>query len=102
VPYDVPADGGGEVETFEREAIVFADAGKPSRVPLTGWAPGSTVRVSVRADGGKELHRATTRIRPDGTGKLRLPAFRAAKWNRIVLTDGLWVADLPFLVERSD
>jgi hypothetical protein len=27
--------------------------------------------------------------------------FRAAKWNRIVVTDGVWVADLPFLVEKE-
>lgn len=101
VPYEVPAEEGGEVKTFEREATVFADAGEPSRVPLIGWAPGSTVQVSVRADGGKVLHATTLDIGPDGKATLRLPAFRAAMWNRIVLTDGVWVANLPFLVEKG-
>lgn len=102
VPFEAATEEGDQRETFEREATVFADAGKPTRVPLTGWAPGTTVLVSVRADGGKELHRTTVDIGADGTATLRLPAFRAARWSRIVLTDGVWVADLPFLVERSD
>jgi hypothetical protein len=101
VPYEVPTEEGGDGKTFEREATVFADAGKPARVPLTGWAPRTTVRVSVRADGGEELHRTTVDIGPDGTATLRLPPFRAARWSRILLTDGVWVADLPFLVERD-
>jgi hypothetical protein len=60
------------------------------------------VQVSVRADGGKELHATIVDIGPDGNAGLRLPAFRAARWSRIVLTDGVWVADLPFLVQRND
>jgi hypothetical protein len=101
VPYEVPGEEGGRRETFEREAAVFADAGEPARVPLTGWAPGTTARASVRADGGKELHATTVDIGADGTGVLRLPPFRAAEFNSIVLTDGVWVADLQFLVENE-
>jgi hypothetical protein len=99
VPFEEPADEGDDPVTFEREAIMFADAGGSTLVPLTGWAPGTTVRVSVRADGGRELHRTTADIGSDGTGQVLIPPLRPAEFNSVVLTDGVWVAQLPLVVD---
>lgn len=99
VPFEAPTSAADEPETFEREAAVFVDAGKASRVPLTGWAPDSTVQVQVRADNGRKLHTATVPIGASGTGTLQLPPLPRSDFHTLVLSDTVWVARLPLLAQ---
>ncbi|MGN6575008.1 MAG: hypothetical protein ACTHKG_04915 [Nocardioides sp.] len=95
----VPHDDRGRA--FEREAYLAGVAGKPTPVPLTGWEPGSTVRMTVRADGGVRVFSASVSIDDAGTGSAVVRPLPAGDYYEARLTDGLWTATVPFVVDRS-
>ncbi len=97
---DVPV----EMSTGERseaEAFLAPVAGRPTLVPLAGWAPGTEVTLRVVADGRTKpflVRRAT--IGDDGSAKVRLPALDSGFYS-LVATDGTWAQDLWFEARPS-
>lgn len=81
-------------ERDEAGSHLAPEAGRPTRVPLAGWEPGTEVTVALVADGQvRPFVRRSTTIAADGTGRVRLPALTRGYYG-LVATDGLWASQL--------